>query len=162
MTTDIVSIIGILLIIIGLIFVFVEMIIPGFGAPGILGGIGIVAGVIMTAKNIQQVFTLATVIVVIIAAMMTAVIVFFHNKKIKSPVELQDKVQVPEGYIDTSDIGYLVGKVGVAATDLRPAGKCDIYGVIFDVRSEGVFVKKGTKVQIIQIQGNTPIVSQTE
>lgn len=153
--------IGILLLVIGLILVFIEMMIPGFGAPGITGGISLIAGIILTAKNVEQGLTLAIIVIVIIAVMMTCVVLFFRNGKSKSPIKLQEKMDPSEYFLSEKDMSYLLGTTGVASTDLRPAGKCEINGVTFDVRSEGSFITKNTKVKIARIQGNTLIVKES-
>ena len=57
-------------------------------------------------------------------------------------------------------MSYLIGQIGIVSTDLRPAGKCEINGVTFDVRSEGNYIVKNSKVKIIKIQGNTLIVKE--
>lgn len=150
--------VGLILIIIGLILVLVEMLLPGFGAPGISGGISLIIGVILFAKTLEQGLTLAIIVVVVIAVMMTIVVLFFHKGRDKSPIKLQEKMEAPEEFLNASDIQYLIGKKGVAVTDLRPAGKCDVDGITFDVRSEGNYITKDSKIQIIKIEGNILIV----
>lgn len=152
------EVVGLMLIILGLILIFIEMLLPGFGAPGILGSICSIVGVVLFAKSVEQGLTIAIIIVVIIALMMTMVVLFFYKGKDKSPIKLQEKLETPEEFLNSSDVEYLVGKKGVAITDLRPAGKCDVDGVTFDVRSEGSFITKNSQVQIVRVQGNTLIV----
>lgn len=153
-------VIGILLLIAGFVLVGTEMVLPGFGAPGITGGICLVAGIFFTADSVEAGLTITLIVVVILALMFTVILTLFHMKKIKPPIVLQEELKVEKGYLSTSDLEYLVGKEGVAVTDLRPAGKCDIDGIIFDVRSEGKYVAKGQKVRIIRIQGNTLIIKE--
>ncbi len=57
--------------------------------------------------------------------------------------------------------GAEVGQTGVARTFLRPSGKAEIGGEIFDVITEGEFMEKGTPVTITRIDGNRVIVSRT-
>ncbi len=150
--------IGLILLILGLILVFIEMLLPGFGAPGISGAICLVVGIGMMTKTLEQTLTLAIIVVVAIAVMMTIVVLFFHRGRDRSPIKLQEKMEAPEGFLNESDIKYLVGKEGVALTDLRPAGKCDIDGITFDVRSEGQYINKGSVIKIVRVEGNTLIV----
>jgi membrane-bound serine protease (ClpP class) len=51
-----------------------------------------------------------------------------------------------------------VGKVGIAETPLRPAGKVEFDEEFFDVVSEGDFVATGEEVRIVDIQGNRVVV----
>ena len=47
-------ILGIVLLAAGFLFVGIETLIPGFGAPGILGGCCLVAGVFLIADSVQE------------------------------------------------------------------------------------------------------------
>lgn len=152
--------IGILLLIAGFVLVIVEMILPGFGAPGIIGSICLVAGIILTADTIEAGITLTVVVIVVLALAFTIILALIHMRKIKSPIVLQEEMKAEKGYLSTSDLEYLVGKEGIASTDLRPSGKCNIDGVEFDVRSEGKFVTEGQKIRITRVQGNTLIIKE--
>lgn len=157
---DIWMIIGIVLLIAGFVLVGTEMVLPGFGAPGISGGICLVLGIVLTADTIEEGLTLAVIVIIILAVMLTVILSLFHSRKIKSPIVLEEEMKAEHGYLSSSDLEYLVGKEGVASTDLRPAGKCNIDGVEFDVRSEGKFIKKDSKVRISKIHENTLIVQE--
>lgn len=152
--------IGIMLLVAGFVLAGIEMILPGFGAPGITGGICLVAGIILTADSVEAGITITLIVTVILVLMFTVILALFHMKKIKPPIVLQEELKAGKGYLSSSDLEYLVGKEGTAATDLRPAGKCDIDGIVFDVRSEGSYVAKGQQVKIIRIQGNTLIIKE--
>ncbi len=157
---DIWMVIGIILLIAGFALVGTEMVLPGFGAPGISGAICLVAGIILTADSIEQGLTITVIVVVILAVMFTVILALFHMKKIKPPIILEEELKAEKGYLSSNDLEYLVGKEGIASTDLRPAGKCNIDGIEFDVRSEGKFIQKGSKVFISRIQGNTLIIQE--
>lgn len=157
---DGVLMIGILLLVVGFILVGVEMVLPGFGAPGIIGGICLVGGIFCTADDVEQGLTITVIVVMLLAIMFAIILALFHMKKIKPPIVLQEELKADKGYLSSSDLKYLIGKEGTASTDLRPTGKCDIDGVEFDVRSEGYYIAKGSKVQIIRVQGSTLIIKE--
>jgi len=52
----------------------------------------------------------------------------------------------------------LLGAIGVAETTLRPAGKARIGDEFLDVVAEGDYVNPGTRVQVIEIEGNRIVV----
>ena len=64
-----------------------------------------------------------------------------------------------EGYVASSTVKPEVGALGVAKTDLRPAGKVsfDELGV-FDVVSSGEFITAGTRVKASGVEGNKIVV----
>lgn len=149
---------GIALLVAGFLLIAVEMLIPGFGLPGISGIICLVAGIIMTAETVEQGVTLTIIVIVLLAVMLTVMMTVL--KKVKPPIVLQDEMNAESGYLNTSDLEYLVGKEGLASTDLRPAGKCNIEGVEFDVRAESRYIVRGAKVQINRIHENTIMVRE--
>ena len=152
--------IGILLFVAGFILMGTEMLLPGFGAPGITGSICLIGGIMCTADSIEEGLTITIIVVVILAVMFTMILALFHMKKLKSPIILQEEMDAEKGYLSTSDLEYLIGKEGITTTDLRPAGKCNFEGIEFDVRSEGRYIAKGSKVRISRISGNTLIIKE--
>ena len=152
------EIIGIVLLIVGFVLAGIEMAVPGFGLPGISGIISLVLGIIFTADTVSEGIIMAIIVIVILGIMLAVAMALLGSKKMKSPMVLREDVKGEQGFLESSDLDYLVGKEGVAATDLRPAGKCNIEGIEFDVRSDGRYIAKGSKVQIVRIQGNTLII----
>lgn len=147
---DTAMMVGIILLIAGFVFVGVEMVVPGFGAPGIAGIVCLGAGIFLTADSIEQGILITVVVIVALGILMTIIMGFLSQKKFKSPIILDTDVKagVP---IDSSDLTYLLGKEGVAATDLKPAGKGDFEGVELDIFSEGQYIKKGTRIVISKV-----------
>ena len=144
--------IGILLLIAGFILVGVEMVLPGFGAPGIIGGICLVGGIFCTADDVEQGLTITVIVVMLLAIMFAIILSLFHMKKIKPPIVLQEELKAEKGYLSSSDLEYLVGKEGTATTDLRPAGKGSFDGIEFDILSGGNYIKKGQKIAQITVE----------
>ena len=153
-------IVGIVLFVIGFILLGIEMVVPGFGLTGISGIVSLVGGILLTADNVEQGLTITVIVVVILAVMMTIVMVVL--KRVKSPIVLEEKLSNEQGFLNASDLEYLVGKEGTAVTDLKPGGKCRIEGIEFDVRSEGKFLEKGTNVKISHIHEKTIMVHSLE
>ena len=133
---DTVMMIGILFLIAGFILIGVEMVVPGFGVPGISGIVCLMAGIFLTADSIEQGVLITVVVIVALGILMTII------------MDTDVKAGVP---IDSSDLTYLLGKEGVAATDLKPAGKGDFEGVELDIFSEGQYIKKGTRIVISKV-----------
>lgn len=60
-------ILGIVLLAAGFLFVGIETLIPGFGAPGILGGCCLVAGVFLIADSVQEAVIIVAVVLLLLA-----------------------------------------------------------------------------------------------
>lgn len=153
-----IAILGLILLIAGFILVGIELLVPGFGAPGITGIICLVGGILCTAGDVEEGLTVTVIVVVVLAVMVTLVMTLF--KRVKTPIILDTEIKAEKGYINATDLEYLVGKEGIAVTDLRPAGKCDIEGVEFDVRTEGRYIERGGKVRISRIHEHMIIVKE--
>lgn len=148
-----ITVLTVILLIIGFGLVFLEMHIPGFGIPGVIGAIFLVLAVVLTAQNFAQALVMALVILAILGIMLGVVLTFFTKGKLFKPLILSDEQKKEHGYISSSDLDYLLGKRGIAITDLRPAGSVDINGVKFDVISDGEYISVGTKVEIFKVSG---------
>ena len=149
---DTIVIWGLLLLVAGFILIGVEMVVPGFGLPGISGIICLIGGILLTAKNIEQGLTITMIGAVILAVMITLMLLIL--KRVRPPFILEEDLKSTQEYLNASDLEYLVGKEGIASTDLKPAGKCNIEGIEFDVRAEGSYIEKGSKVRISRIHEN--------
>ncbi len=156
---DTITTIGLILLIAGFVLAGVEMCVPGFGLPGISGMICLVAGVIMTSKSIEQGIMNTIIVVVILAVMMTIVMLIMHLPRKSSPIVLNDEMTNMSEYIDDDDLGCLIGKEGMAITDLRPFGKGMFEGVELAVRVyDGKYIQHGSRIKIIGQKDNTLLV----
>ena len=63
---------------------------------------------------------------------------------------------------ETTEILLHAGDKGVAVTALRPSGKIDINGMLFDVVSESMFIEKGENVIVESVSGNRIVVVKEE
>lgn len=152
------EIIGIILLLAGFVLVGVEMTLPGFGFPGISGILCLVGGIILTAKSVSAGIVMAIVVIIILAVMLAVIMTILSSKKMKSPIVLREDVKGEQGFLSSSDLEYLVGREGIAATDLHPAGKGNFDGIEFDILSGGSFIKKGQSITISKVKDNKLIV----
>ena len=156
---DVVMIIGLILLIAGFVLAGIEMVVPGFGAPGICGIICLVAGVFLTADSVEAGIFITVVVIVILGILMTVIMGFLSQKKFKSPIVLDEDLKAGVS-ISSSDLEYLIRKEGKASTDLKPAGKGNFEGIELDIFSEGPYIKKGTSIVISRINENRLMVKE--
>jgi len=71
---------------------------------------------------------------------------------------LDERQQNREGYTSVTDKSRFLDAVGVCVTDLRPAGTIVVNGEPVDVVTEGNFVKQGTEVKVINVDGSRVLV----
>jgi membrane-bound serine protease (ClpP class) len=151
----------------GIALVAVEVFaIPGFGVTGVLGIIGILTGLIFgmvdkivfsfgpTENGIKEVLiassiVLGSMLVAFIGSLWLSQKLFSPNRLFGS-LALEKNQQVGEGYVsfDTNLQGSLIGKTGIAHTDLRPSGKVTVDNHIYDAKSEIGYIEKGTTIKV--------------
>lgn len=154
----------IILFVIGLVLLAVEIFaIPGFGVIGIVGIACIVLSLALSMVgnvgfDFRPVEMSALTQAFLIAIIASAVSIFgslllatrLFETGALSRFVLNTEERVADGYIGTSTTEFsLVGKSGVSHTKLRPSGKVEIDGEIYDASSEGAFIEIGKQVIVI-------------
>lgn len=147
-------------LILGYVLLVVEMCIPGFGVPGVLGILLAVLGVItMQPTPLQALIVVLVFVVLLCIALAICLRSAAHGRLSKSRLVLNEvatKGDAPEA----NDLNYFIGKTGMAHTPLRPAGIADFDGVRLSVLSEGDFIERGVPVRVEKVSGTRIVVSR--
>ena len=154
-----IPILGVVVLVVGIVLIGVEFYMPGFGIPGIFGIIFTAAGIYLTGENMYERVIIGVITIVIIAVMLVISIVVFNSKKVKSPIKLDTDLPGKDLFIEGKDMEYLIGKKGVALTDLKLSGKGEFDGVMLDIMSQK-FIAKGSSLVIKEINNNKIIVRE--
>ncbi len=154
------ELISALCLLFGLAFVVFEMFAPGFGAPGTVGLILLIFGVVRTAQNIVQVLILAGIILFILAIALIVVVRSASRGRLAKTLVLSNSFKKEYGYSGTEDLKDFLGKSGTASTVLRPAGTADFEGIKLDVVTESEFLPQGTKITVIKVEGRRVVVRE--
>ena len=157
---DWIVLIGIILLIAGFVLAAVEMILPGFGAPGIGGAVCIIAGIFCTTDSLVEGAFVTLVVLALLGLMFAVILWLLSTGKLKSPLILKEEQKKEEGYISSQDLNYLLGKKGTALTDLRPSGAGEFEGIRLDVVSEGLYISCGAKLEITKVNGSRLVVKE--
>lgn len=154
------TLISAILLITGFVLIGIELTAPGISLPGILGSICLVVSVFLTADSIVEGAIMTIVILAILGAMLGIVLWLLAKGKVIKPLILTAEQKKEQGYISSVDLEYLLGKKGVALTDLRPSGVGTFDDINLDIISEGQYISKGTKIMIHQVKGSKLIVKE--
>ena len=135
-------VLGIVLFLVGFILLGIEMVVPGFGVPGVSGIVCLIVGLFLTADTIEEGIIILLIILALLTIMFAIILKLLSAGKLKSPIILKDELTTESGFISSNDLNYLLGKKGTAATDLRPAGRGSFDGVEFNIMSESKYIMK--------------------
>ncbi|MDQ2871988.1 MAG: ATP-dependent Clp protease proteolytic subunit [Candidatus Eremiobacteraeota bacterium] len=142
------------LAVIGVCGILFELhVVPGHGAPGILGGIALLLAVLLafgTPSFFVALQTVSTAILLTIGFFYLATRVWPENAFMHRITLLA--AQGPD-YVTSADFSALRGEIGSAASFLRPAGVATIGDRRVDVLTEGDFIAAGTPVRVTRVEG---------
>jgi membrane-bound serine protease (ClpP class) len=150
----------VILLVAGLVALAVELfVIPGFGIVGIMGLLLVGSSVFLalmgnlpTWSDVARASGIIMTTGVMVIAMMYAFVRFVPHTPRTRGIFLRTATARDEGYISAPERRDLVGKEGVAETDLRPSGVVVVGDERVDVVSEAGFVAKGARVRIIRAE----------
>lgn len=152
----------IVLFIVGVILIVLEVfVIPGFGVAGILGILCVIGGLVLslvtndffdfTVTGSEQ---LSRALLLVVGSMVGAIVisVLLGKSLLKTPVfqrlVLQDEQRSKMGYVSGRQKEDLLGKSGIAKTDMRPSGKIEVEGKWYDAVALDGYIVKGSEVSI--------------
>ncbi len=156
----------IILLGVGLIALGVEaFVLPGFGVAGILG-VAAVSGAVVLALlgsapsggDITMALAVLGAALVITGAVVFAWLRHLPNSERWGGLLLKGSVHRDEGYLSAPARDELIGRVGVALTDLRPSGTAVVSDERIDVVSEGEWVRAGAEVVVVRSEGYKHVV----
>jgi membrane-bound ClpP family serine protease len=172
-----ITMLAVLLFVLGLILIALEVfVLPGFGVAGISGILLVLVSLALVTlekkpETSQEWMNLAGTMVtfglVLLAAVPLAIALAWYlpsipyvNRLILKPaLEQTEDLGEPSESV-RPDMGALLGAIGVAATPLRPAGKVQFGEEFVDVVAESGYVVPGTRVQVVEIEGNRVVVKE--
>ncbi len=155
-----IGIIPAILLILGTIFIIVEIFQPGFGFFGICGIILVLAGMavrlFMSKRGslIVQFFVMLICVSVVVCVALLIMLRSLKKGKLSRTGLVQTTLAVSKGITGgTEDFSQLLGKVGVSTSVLRPSGNAVIDGKLYSVVSQSALIEKGKDIEVIAVEG---------
>lgn len=170
-------VLALLLFILGLALLALEIfVLPGFGAPGVIGLLCVLAGLaLVTMQQVPQTLSewgdaaskMAQFLIVLLLAIG---VVFWGLAKFLPSAPLASRLWLPPP-TEQDNAGMtvlpgmeqavsLLGAIGTANTALRPAGVVRFGDRFVDVVSEGDYIPAGARVQVIEVEGTRIVVKE--
>ena len=153
----------------GVILLVLEvLVIPGFGAAGILGIVAIVASLVLSLVGSGDTATFileaaGRVVFSLLLALVASLILlrFLPRLPFGRRLILARGLASAEGYASAPESdARLLGSKGRAMSPLRPAGIAEIDGRRVDVVSEGELIDAGQIIEVTRVDGNRIVVRQ--
>ncbi|HET8860370.1 NfeD family protein [Marivirga sp.] len=166
----------ILAFIIGLILIAVEVfVIPGFGIFGILGLILSLGSLVFIMLN-NEAFdfdfvpseNITSALLTTLTGLFGSIVLMFiggvrlTNSKFFKRVALQGVQAKTEGYSSRFIVEKMAGKTGTVFSVLRPSGKVEIEGELYDANTRGEYLEQGEKIVVVDESGTSLKVKKAE
>jgi membrane-bound serine protease (ClpP class) len=151
------------LLLVGMGTIFAELLLPAGGLIGIAGFGAMVAGIVL--GFVHHGTTVGTTLLIGSLLLMPFIVALglkiFPNTFVGKRLILKDvlvgETKVPAESED-SRLPELVGKEGVALTDLRPSGMIRVDGRKLSVVTLGDYIEHEARVKVIKTEGNRIVV----
>ncbi|MCX6988315.1 MAG: serine protease [Chlamydiae bacterium] len=138
---------AVVLSILGLLFIFFEFFLPG-GILAVLGACALVSGVVLTA--FLQDSWLYTVGYLTVSLVLSGFVCYLALYRIKKSAKHNSFFlsRDQEGFTSSSIDPVLIGKIGVAESDLRPSGHILIDNNPYQAMADRGYITKGEEIRI--------------
>ena len=140
---------GLLLIIFGIVLLVIEVYTPTFGVLTAGGVTSLVLGSFMLSKSTAPFLRISLGLIISMSLATAAFFVFALSKGIK--IQWKKPVTGREG---------LIGKIGIAKTDLTPEGTIFIHGERWQASTEDELIKVEEEVEVLEVKGLQLIVKK--
>jgi len=143
------------LILFGLLLLIAEIIfVPGTTLVGLVGFVFMAIGVGLSFRYFGAEIGWTIVGGSAVASGLLLYVAFKSNVWTKFALKSSIDSKVNEGYLT----GLKPGQEGTALSALRPVGKAELEGKVYEVKTNGEYIETGTRVKIIRITSNQIIV----
>jgi len=170
------SMVEVVVFVVGVALLAVELfLIPGFGVVGIAGVLCILTSLVLSLQKFTiprydfEVSILLRNLFVVFGSLLGATLVFMVAVRYMAGTPLLGRLVLAGA--ETAESGYvvgsaarrdLVGKRGVALSNLRPAGRAEIGGETMLVVADSEFIESGVAVVVTEVRGNKVVVSRAQ
>ncbi|MCS6967162.1 MAG: NfeD family protein [Cytophagales bacterium] len=152
----------------GTILMVIEIFaLPGLGTVGIIGIILTIISLVLAAlpnhiTNSSQMQTADAIssLLIVIAGIVGGIVVLTYlikkivNSRLFHQVTLHQSLDASEGFALGTQLQSLIGKPALVRTVLRPSGKVEIEGKLYEATSLDSYIEAGKWVYVVDVEGN--------
>lgn len=150
------------LLCVGLIFIIVEVLLPGFGFFGITGGISLVAGIVVRiVEGLTLVQSVVLVLLVLGFFVLCAMFMVFsaqHGVLGRTGLFENSTTFDSRSPREAKELKKLIGKSGRAVGVLNLGGRARINGKVYEVLSIKSYIEDNSHVKVVGVKDNTLLV----
>jgi membrane-bound serine protease (ClpP class) len=141
-----------------------EVFVPSGGLLSVLALLSLAGGVaIFFGQNAALGWTGIAIAIVMIPVVLISAYKMLPRTKFGQEVTLVPAERSPgQGVPDSAVLKEMEGDTGVALTDLRPVGMCEINGRKVECVSQTGYIEKDSQVKVVKVESSQVTVRRTE
>jgi membrane-bound serine protease (ClpP class) len=144
------------LFVLGVLGVLFELhVLPGHGIGGVVGSLLIMASIVLAFGAGAILVGIETMAVSLILSIVVFILLlrWLPESAFMRKLAFAGAQSTTEGYVAAPTLSHLSGRVGVALSQLRPAGVASIDGERYEVQTEGEFIPAQTPIRVDRVMG---------
>ena len=144
---------GLVLILLAIVLFVLDITVPSYGALTIGGIVSLALGSLMLIDPSTLYISISLKYIVIMVAFTSALFIFIISYAIKAQFKKP-----------TTGLEGMVGSAGIAKGNLKPKGKIQIHGEIWNaiLKSDEEVIRKGEEVEVVRVDGMRLVVKKRE
>lgn len=150
------------LLFVGLVFIFVEVLLPGFGFFGITGAASIVAGIVVRIVQglnlLQSIVLILMILGFFVICLMVMVFSAQYGMLGRSGIFETSTTFSSRNKRELKELKKLVGKTGRASGVLNLGGKVKIRGELYDAMSIKSFIENNAHIKVVGVKDHMLLV----
>jgi membrane-bound ClpP family serine protease len=152
---------AILLLVIGCVFIGLEVFIPSGGLISVLAAVAIITSIVIafwespTTGPVTGLIFSAVTVVIVPTVIATA---FKYWPRTRMGKAFLGELQTEKDVLPEDPRRELIGRVGVARSKMLPSGAVEIDGQMIDAVSQGQAIEPGTYVVVAEVRANRVVV----
>jgi len=148
----------ILLLVVGIVFLLMEMWLPGVEFFAIIGLVALAVSAVLAIMFVPNGWLIVAGQGVVVALFLLHMYSYMRRKQLQGKLILSETLETPP----VDDFSRYLGHEGKTVTFLRPSGEVDFNGTRVQASSNGPMIGKGAKVRVIETQQDRIIVRAVE
>jgi membrane-bound serine protease (ClpP class) len=152
------------LLVAGFLLIILEIFLPG-GVIGTVGVLLLLAGSVLCF----HMYGAAVGTTVLVGSLVAATLIIYlgykmiRRSRMSKNIFLESAESTEAGFsASDQELKGLVGAVGVAESDLRPAGIADFSDHRVSVVTEGDYIHAGERIRVVEVESNRVVVERAE
>jgi membrane-bound serine protease (ClpP class) len=152
---------AVLLLVVGCVFIGLEVFIPSGGLISVLAAVSIIASIVIAfweSPTTGPVTGLIFSAVTVVAVPVVIATAFKYWPRTRMGKAFLGELQTEKDLLTEDPRRELIGRVGVARSKMLPSGAVEIDGQMIDAVSQGQAIEPGTYVVVAEVRANRVVV----